>query len=162
MRALVRDLWIVPVALIVALIGAHFASGTTPAKSTGPVAQIIESNEVDPISGETIRHIDQEPEEPWDGVSLVGFKIFSDIGFTAQQQEIIFTAVQEFFTENYPNMRRLSYKQNSISYDAANDDLVYCELVSDTNEVFRIKLDIQGSILRVAVAIYDENGNLLN
>jgi hypothetical protein len=122
----------------------------------------IESEEFDPVSGQSIRHIDQEPQEAHDMVNVVGFIIFSRVGFTAQQQDAIFTTVQSFFTEKYPSMQRISYQQNSISYDANNEDITWFEVVSDTGETFRIKIDTEGSILNAKLSIYNSTGILLN
>ena len=137
-------------------------SPDSPNEATADVMADIESFEVDEVSGEIIRHLDQEPEEPFAEVQLVGFKIFNDIGFTSQQQGIIFSVIQSFFTEHYPEMRRLSFVQGSIFYNAAEEDVTYFDLAADTDEVFRVKLDIESSIFRVAVYIYDAEGNLLN
>jgi hypothetical protein len=122
----------------------------------------IESEEYDPVSGETIRVIDQEPEESSGKVALVGFIIFNKVGFTAQQQEILFNTVQDFFTEKYPEIKRLSYRQNSLRYDENDDDISYFELVSDMQDTFKVKIDTESSILKATISIFDNAGNLLN
>ncbi|MCL2002031.1 hypothetical protein FWG76_01340 [Candidatus Saccharibacteria bacterium] len=127
-----------------------------------PQTPNIEQEIYDPISGDTVRILDQDPEEPWDGVFLLGFGVFGEIGFTGVQQEIIFATVRDFFSEGYPDISQLSLSRNSISYDITNEDITWFELISDTEETFRVKLDIEGSIFRVAVYIYDEAGNRLN
>ena len=127
-----------------------------------PETPNIVSEEYDPISGETIRHIDQEPVDPWDGVHLLGFRIFSEVGYTARRQEIIFTAIQGFFTENRPDIKRLSYRRDSLTYDESDQDTVYFELVSEAGDTFRVRLDLEASIFNTTVYIYDVSGNLLN
>jgi hypothetical protein len=102
------------------------------------------------------------PVENFEKVHLEGFGIFNDIGFTTQQQEIILTDTQRFFIENYPGMKSLTADSGTISYDAANPDLTFINLTSDTGEVFKLKLDAQGSMFKMAVSIYDSSGNLLN
>ena len=122
----------------------------------------IVTEELDLASGETLRHIDQYPEIPQDRVNIVGFVIFSRVGFTAQQQEIIWTTIQDFFTENFfPDIQRVSYRQGSIEYDENNVDYTYFELVSDTNETFRVRIDSDGSMLRAIISIYDSHGKQL-
>jgi len=97
-----------------------------------------------------------------DGIQLVGFEIFRAIGFTNGQQEIIATTIQDFFGENYPDISHLSYRENSITYDVQNEDYTYFELLSDAGDTFRIRIDIEGSIFRATLSIYDESGRLLN
>ena len=127
-----------------------------------PEPRDIESEEIDQPSGEVIRHIDQEPEEPTDKVQLVGFIIFSRVGFTAEQQDIIFTTIQDFFTNNYPNIERLSYLQNSLRFDMDNIAVSYFELAADTGETFQVKIDNEGSIFKAVISIYDAGGGRLN
>jgi len=147
------------ISLIIITIGIVILILLRPAP---PEERNIVSEEYDPVSGETIRILDQEPEEPSNMVHLVGFRIFAELGFTARQQDIIFSGVQNFFTENYPNILRLSYERNSVTYDATNEDIVYFRLVADTEEAFRVKIDTEGSMFRAVLSFYDDNGHLLN
>lgn len=131
-------------------------------QSRVPTVGDIETDYVDPISGETIRILDQEPEEDNSRTHLVGFGIFGKVGFTAQQQEIIFNTVQSFFTDNYPDIERLSYRQNSLSYDEDNEDLTYFDLVSNTGIQFKVRIDIQSSFFKAEISIYDNTGHQIN
>jgi len=148
--------------ILAILIGVFIFLFLQSSRSEPETVHNIETEEYDPISGDTYRVLDQEPEEPSDFVHLLGFRIFDDIGFTSQQQYIIFTTVQSFFTENFPDIQRLSYQQGSIEYDVMNEDLTYFLLVADTGDTFRVRIDIEGSMLRATLSIYDSSGNLLN
>jgi hypothetical protein len=151
-RIAIIMLILVVIGIIIFLILSRPTPQTTPN---------IDTEIYDPVSGDTFRVIDQEPEEPHDMVHMLGFRIFNEIGFTSQQQHIIFTTIQDFFTENYPDIRRLSVPQDSIEYDLMNEDFTYFRLVANTEETFRVRIDIDGSMLRAKISIYDSSGNLL-
>ena len=128
-----------------------------------PPADGFVTYETDPISGVVIRHSRQDPEtllNP-DAMLLLGFGVFGERGFTMQHQDIIVTTIRNFFTTNYPSFERLSYRKNSFVYDDTAPTVSYFDLVSNTGETFRIKLNTQ-NLFEIIVTIYDENNKQLN
>jgi hypothetical protein len=95
-------------------------------------------------------------------LSLVDFDFFGQIGFTSQQQDEIWTTVEQFFAGNHPEMGSISCVKKSLAYDTTNPDITYCQLLSDTGEIFKIVIDSEGSMFRATVSIYDSNDKLLN
>lgn len=135
----------------------------------------ISTEEVDGPSGEIIRNIDQDPENPEnldEKILVVGLGILGEVGFSASQQDTVFTTVQDFFTTNFPNFERISYRRGSIEFDAdryedeeeAEDNATKSrfELESNTGEIFLVELDTQGSIFDIYVAIINLDGEQIN
>lgn len=135
----------------------------------------IVAEEVDDPSGEVVRYIDQDPENPnnlSEKMFVVGFAILGEVGFSASQQDIIFTTVQDFFTENFPNFERISYRRGSIEFDVdryededeaeENSSKSRFELESNTGEVFLVMLDTKDSINNIEVIIANIDGEQIN
>ncbi|MCL2371256.1 hypothetical protein FWC63_00730 [Candidatus Saccharibacteria bacterium] len=144
---------------VITLIGLVIFIVVVSSRSTTLIGQNVDTEVYDPISGDTFREIDQPPEEPFIGAHLLGFGTFIEIGFSSQQSNIIFTSVREFFLERRPDITRLSVERGSIEYDVANDDITYFRLVANTEEVFRARVDIEGSMFRASLSFFDSSGD---
>lgn len=125
--------------------------------------------EVDPVSGVTLLHINEDPEEPDHTLSLLGFQFLFDMGYTTYQYQITTTVLEQFFRENHPEYSRISYQKDSFHYESAPDPnypnseilIGVATLVSDDNTSYTLKLDASESILSVDLYLYDSTGELI-
>lgn len=108
--------------------------------------------QVDPVSGETIWDIDQDDElEP--ELQLIGFYQLMDFGFMAKQYNTVIDTVTSYINENFPNVKRASYKKDSFKYLDAEWMKSSFEFVTDEEKAFMVTLDTAGSISEISVTI---------
>ena len=106
----------------------------------------------DPISGETIWEIDEEPEAGGELV-MVGFNQLSNFGFMSVQYNKIIDVVKEYTTTNYPRAKRASYKSGSFKYLDKDLFVSKFEYVLDNEKTITVKLDTGGSLREIDVKI---------
>ncbi len=106
----------------------------------------------DPISGETIWEINEEPEAGGELV-LVGFNQISQFGFMSAQYIKITDAVKEYTKNNYPGAKLASYKKDSFKYLDKNLYASSFEYVLNTGETLLVTLDTGGSLSSIDVKI---------
>ncbi|MCL2371260.1 hypothetical protein FWC63_00750 [Candidatus Saccharibacteria bacterium] len=130
----------------------------SPITSGGGVTEVQ-----DPISGDSFGVMEGRESESLGFVHLLGFGFFNDIGFTSQQQHLIFSGVQDFFTDRYyPEITRLSLERESIAYDVMNEDHTWFRLIADTGQAFRVRVGIEGSMFQATLTFHDDNRNVID
>ena len=107
---------------------------------------------VDPVSGETIWEIDEEPEAGGELV-MVGFNQLSNFGFMSVQYNKIIDTVKEYTTANYPRAMRASYRSGSFKYLDKDLFVSTFEYVLNDEKTITVKLDTGGSLKEIDVKI---------
>lgn len=115
---------------------------------------------VDEASGSIINYTNAEPEQGVTKLSLIGFQVFYDFGFSAKQQEIINEKVFQFFSEKYPDFTTISYIKDSFGYQddgSISYQKSYFKVMSNTKEIFQVSLDTHDSSSELSVDITPSN-----
>ncbi len=151
-RFIIPILFIIPIVIIVIVFFAFFSPTNDSTLVSGGEA----SEEVDPLSGQTIYKINQENENP-EGTSyieLVGFDIYITTGFTYTQYDFLTTNISTFFNEK--GITRVSIIKDSMEY-TDNDSIRYTKVITNTNQTYTLKTDTKESILELSFEIIDQN-----
>ena len=119
-----------------------------------PHTPTITTETIDEASGETLYEINQEQNEG-NEISLIGFKVFYEFGFSKNQQDIITNTIKEFFTTNYPDFSSIHYLKDSFYYDPKTESNFV--LLSNTNQKFLVHLNTLGTINNIEVIITPEH-----
>lgn len=107
--------------------------------------------EEDP-SGLSVISTNAEPEGNDDNSLIIGYQIFYDTGFSSSQQTKIYNSTLQYFKENYPNIKRISYKANSLYYpDSSDNSKTSFIVVTDDNQSFRVNLNTNNSYTDIDV-----------
>ena len=110
-------------------------------------------------SGATLYYTNAESE----GSSLelplvIGFDVFFDFGFSANQQNKIYNTVHSYFLNNYPSVTRVSYIKDSFEYTSADEsNESKFEIMTDDNQKFIVNLNTNWSYLDIDISIQPLN-----
>ena len=139
--------------IVLVLIGNQLMSHWNPSKNSTLSDGYTEIT--DQTSGNIISYTSTEPEEEGNTLSLVGFSVFYDFGFSAAQQAKITSAVSDFFTANYPDFTIISYKKDSFGYveNTNNYNDSYFTVTSNSGQSFLVSLDTGGSLDEIIVKV---------
>lgn len=110
---------------------------------------------VDPVSGETMWDINEEP-EIGDELVMVGFSQISDYGYMKAQYDKIISLIKEYIEKQYPNSKTANYKKGSFRY---LDEKMYkagFEFVLDNETWIKVTVDTGGSLSDISVDINKE------
>lgn len=111
------------------------------------------SEEVDPVSGETIRNNIGDPEGEDDSVVLIGFYQLKTMGLTADQYSAVVNTVVRYISKNRPEIKQISYKKDSYKYLSKNFDKSFFIFVTNAGESFDVTLDTKNSIKDIDITI---------
>lgn len=132
--------------LIIIIIIVFFSiSSINDQKATSSTEGGELTEETDPLSGQTIETINEEPEESGSDentIGMIGFDGFYDHNYSVTQYEILTDNLSTFFKENYKDITRISIVKDSIK---CPDDETYCnsDVVINTGEKFRLYTDTE-------------------
>lgn len=118
------------------------------------------TEEIDPLSGQTIYHIDQEEENDGKDIAtpaIVGFDSFMKFGYTTIQYEILSTKVREFFHNNYKDITRISYVVDSVKYDDNEVSVLYSELVDNNGNRYKMMTNTNNTVTDLVIIITDSS-----
>lgn len=89
---------------------------------------------------------------------IIGFDIFFDFGFSANQQNKIYDTVHLYFLNNYPSVTRVSYIKDSFEYTSADEsNESKFEIMADDNQKFIVNLNTNWSYLDIDISIQPLN-----
>lgn len=111
------------------------------------------STKIDDPSGLDVYDSNAEPEgEP--EVVVIGLNVFYDFGFSASQQEKIYTTIKDYITKELPSAAAISYERDSFKY-TSEDEVTKSEfkIISDTKVEFLVSLDTNWSYTDIDVKI---------
>lgn len=134
-------LFIIVIIIVFFSISSFNNQNTTSSTEGGEITE-----ETDPLSGQTIETINEEPEEGGgsskNGIDIVGFDGFYDHNYSVTQYEILTDNLSTFFKDNYKDVTRISIVKDSIK---CPDDETYCnsDVVINTGEKFKLYTDTE-------------------
>ena len=104
----------------------------------------------DPISGELLLEVNQEP-EGGKHVAIVGLGEIIEQGFSPSQQDVLYGSMNSFFNSGAFSFDYVSYKKDSFT---SNDDYsIFTVLMeSNTGDKFLVTLDTGGSYFDLKVS----------
>ena len=109
--------------------------------------------EVDPISGETIRRVQQDKEIKDGQIVMIGLYQLKKMGMMADHYSKLVNTLAKYLSENRPSVKRISYKKDSYKYLSKDYDKAYFMFVTDEGESFDVNLDTKNSIKDVTIVI---------
>ncbi len=118
----------------------------------------------DQNSGETICSTDYENEignnsSNNSNTIFTGLSFLDENGFSNPQQDTILANLKAYFT----SYEKISYEKNSFNYDPVETESglsfnkSHFKLISNSSEVFLVKLDTKGSISSISISIEKSN-----
>ena len=93
----------------------------------------------------------ESEEEP--GLTLIGFQVFYDFGFSAEQQQTIYSTVFQYISDFNPNIQLVEYISGSFSYSPEDSSRSSFELTSDLGTNFIVNLDTLYSYTDIQIQI---------
>ena len=109
--------------------------------------------EIDPISGETIRKVQQDTEIKDGQIIMIGLYQLKKMGMMADHYSKLINTLAKYLSENRPNVKQISYKKDSYKYLSKDYDKAYFMFVTDEGESFDVNLDTKNSIKDVTIKI---------
>ncbi|MBR5621461.1 hypothetical protein IKW75_03225 [Candidatus Saccharibacteria bacterium] len=111
------------------------------------------STKIDDPSGLDVYDSNAEPEGESE-VVVIGLNILYDFGFSASQQDKIYTTIKDFITDELPSAATISYEKNSFKY-TSEEEVTKSEfkIISDTKVEFLVSLDTDWSYEDIDVKI---------
>ena len=109
--------------------------------------------EVDPISGETIRRVQQDREIKDGQIVMIGLYQLKKMGMMADHYSKLVNTLAKYLSENRPSVKQISYKKDSYKYLSKDFDKAYFMFVTDEGESFDVNLDTKNSIKDVTIII---------
>ena len=100
----------------------------------------------DPISGETLMDVNEEPEGGERKVAVVGFNSLINTGLTYAQIDIITTQVRIYFEENHPDVTTVNYKKDSFIQTLEGDAVFRDYITIVANDIsYNVEITIIGT-----------------
>ena len=125
------------VVFLIALIIALIVRGLNMGEEQNPEYQ----PQVDPVSGEVVWNIDEEPEFGEEDVTItLGFYKLIEFGFMEAQFQKIYDKVTEYVAANYPEAKRISFKKDSFDYLDEEGLKSSFEFAVDDKDMFKVNL----------------------
>ena len=131
------------------------ATGVIKLKRNGGILPENERivTEVDPISGETIRRVQQDREIKDGQIVMIGLYQLKKMGMMADHYSKLVNTLAKYLSENRPSVKQISYKKDSYKYLSKDFDKAYFMFVTDEGESFDVNLDTKNSIKDVTIVI---------
>ena len=111
------------------------------------------TTEIDPISGERIRKVQQDTEIKDGQIVMIGLYQLKKMGMMADHYSKLINTLAKYLSENRPNVKRISYKKDSYKYLSKDYDKAYFMFVTDEDESFDVNLDTKNSIKDIDIKI---------
>ncbi|MBQ8984526.1 hypothetical protein IJ098_01555 [Candidatus Saccharibacteria bacterium] len=111
------------------------------------------SEDYDDISGQTTITSQLESEYGVTHLTLVGFSVFYDFGFSSRQQDEIYNTIYTYFSTNYPDYTTINFIKDSFSYNSDNFYQSSFRVSSNNGEIFSVSLDTEGSLDNIKIDI---------
>ncbi len=111
------------------------------------------TTEVDPISGETIRKIKEDPEIKEGSIIMIGIYQIKKMGLMADQYSKLVNTLAKYVSTNRPDVKQISYKRDSYKYTNTKRTKMYFMFVTNEGESFDVNMDTKGSIKDIDIKI---------
>lgn len=113
--------------------------------------QQVIAEETDPISGVTLIHTSQDPEESAPKITILGINLLKNHGVAVEYQMAIISFLRDYFAEA---ASEISYIKDSFQQDPDNIFKFYITIVVDKSAVYKVttetsKMDLPDPVVSI-------------